>query len=69
MKKKLFIVIAALALVAVLCGTLAACSDPATDGMFRGGMLIATDTYGSIGAVHSKGQPVSSFHYPTLLPF
>ena len=40
MKKKLFIVIAALALVAALCGTLAACNDTVTDDMFRGGLLI-----------------------------
>ena len=69
MKKKLFIVIAALALVAVLCGTLAACNDTVTDDMFRGGLLIAIDTDGNIGAVNSKGETVIPFSYSMILPF
>ena len=53
MKKKLFIVIAALALVAVLFGTRSARIDTVTVYMFGGVLLIAIDTDGNIGAVNS----------------
>lgn len=68
MKKKIFIVITALVLVAALCGILAACSNT-DDEVFRGGVLILTDTNGSFGAVNEKGEEIIPFSFSFIMPF
>ena len=68
MKKKIFIVITALVLVAALCGILAACSNT-DDEVFRGGVLILTDTNGRFGAVNEKGEEIIPFSFSFIMPF